>query len=932
METRARQAEERTVTATIHLERQQLNGAPARGELLIEPLTDDQIIRDGAGNVVFQGPLRVKLVDGVATVTVPPSDGATSPTDFYFRATEALETVDRDSWRVVEFQVLDGQTVHLADVPSRSEVAHDPSYDPGAGVGGLSEEEVQAIVDAAIAALTAADLGAATTSEVTAAVNAAVSALLAGAPAALDTLDELAAALADDANFAATVTTALATKVNSSTYTSGQAAQDVEIALRAPINNPTFTGTVNGVPGRLRGTWSGPGTVYALNDIVIFSSVTYYCTTAHTSGNSFDGTKWTAVPASASAGNVDDLLAVSNWSPGVGGATSTGRDESSYAVGKFNRMDRRTRFDATLPRGGRRIVAVDGTAKLDITGSGTGVTLTATGSDPIVSTTSQVDLFIPATKTGLAKLATALSTTQDMTTGQLRIALRPSVVGTTTSWKVEVSSDNFATANYHEIAIGGADQPLNPGRWGIFSAHMAEFTAVGTGANLAAINSVRLRTAANSSGDITMGIGFVDYMPPVLDRGLCVLWFDDTTSDFWQWAAVVMAAFGFPGVLANIPGSVDASGALTLKQVQMMHDQLGWQVASHAYTNTEHNQASSAQLGAILQAEMERELSWNLAQGFYGAVDSSYYGASGLGMKQFNDSQYYLTRKMFRSVRANYTSLTHCETLPPADPWATRALLGSTAHTFTGDWQQLVDKAIAGKGVAEFAFHNSNVNTSGPQAEFLALLQYLDSHRSQIEVVTKDEMWRRLDVANQPAYTAKGDLRVGSGQGLSVLVPAGTDGKVLTTDSTLPAGLKWATPSGGGGGGSLSTVSAVLGSDQACGSSSTTTVLSVTLGVGTWWVSAAALLSAASSVAVDLSLALGTAVGSVTGGKATTGRPVNASTPVELALAGVIVTVTTAGTVLLQVTCGTTAFTAKAATNVGSLAGATAVSALQIAS
>jgi len=51
-----------------------------------------------------------------------------------------------------------------------------------------------------------------------------VNALLTGAPAALNTLDELAAALGDDANFASTVTTNLAAK--------------------APINSPTFTGTV----------------------------------------------------------------------------------------------------------------------------------------------------------------------------------------------------------------------------------------------------------------------------------------------------------------------------------------------------------------------------------------------------------------------------------------------------------------------------------------------------------------------------------------------------------------------------------------------------------------------------------------------------------------------------------------------------------------
>ena len=55
-------------------------------------------------------------------------------------------------------------------------------------------------------------------------VGTAVANLVASAPAALNTLDELAAALGDDANYAATITTALGTK--------------------APLASPTFTGTV----------------------------------------------------------------------------------------------------------------------------------------------------------------------------------------------------------------------------------------------------------------------------------------------------------------------------------------------------------------------------------------------------------------------------------------------------------------------------------------------------------------------------------------------------------------------------------------------------------------------------------------------------------------------------------------------------------------
>jgi hypothetical protein len=51
--------------------------------------------------------------------------------------------------------------------------------------------------------------------------------LTTGAPAALNTLDELAAALGDDSNYAATITTAL--------------------GLKAPLANPTFTGTVAGI-------------------------------------------------------------------------------------------------------------------------------------------------------------------------------------------------------------------------------------------------------------------------------------------------------------------------------------------------------------------------------------------------------------------------------------------------------------------------------------------------------------------------------------------------------------------------------------------------------------------------------------------------------------------------------------------------------------
>ncbi len=68
-------------------------------------------------------------------------------------------------------------------------------------------------------------------------VTTAVSNLVAAAPSTLNTLNELAEAINDDASFASTVTTALGNKLDSSTAST----------TYAPIASPTFTGTVSGV-------------------------------------------------------------------------------------------------------------------------------------------------------------------------------------------------------------------------------------------------------------------------------------------------------------------------------------------------------------------------------------------------------------------------------------------------------------------------------------------------------------------------------------------------------------------------------------------------------------------------------------------------------------------------------------------------------------
>jgi hypothetical protein len=113
------------------------------------------------------------------------------------------------------------------------------------------------------------------------AATTAVAAAIDSAPATLNTLNELAAAINDDASFASTVTTALGTK--------------------APIESPTFTGTVAGITKSMVGLSDVDNTTDA-GKPVSTAQQTALDLKANLSGPTFTGT--VVLPSTTSIGTV----------------------------------------------------------------------------------------------------------------------------------------------------------------------------------------------------------------------------------------------------------------------------------------------------------------------------------------------------------------------------------------------------------------------------------------------------------------------------------------------------------------------------------------------------------------------------------------------------------------------------------------------------
>ena len=241
--------------------------------------------------------------------------------------------------------------------------------------------------------------GIARDSEVSLAITAAINNLVDGAPGALDTLNELAAAISDDANYATTLTSALATKANST---------DVTTAISAAASTAATDATTKASAAQAAAITAAGTDATTKANAAQAAAITAAGTDATTKANAAQAAAITAAATDATTkANAAQAAAIT-----AAGTDATTKANAAQAAAEIAADTKVLNAVAALTKSSVGLANVDNTSDVNKPVSTAQATAIATAkSEAIADATSQVNSVIasaPAALNTLDELAAAL--------------------------------------------------------------------------------------------------------------------------------------------------------------------------------------------------------------------------------------------------------------------------------------------------------------------------------------------------------------------------------------------------------------------------------------------------------------------------------------------------------------------------------------------
>lgn len=331
----------------------------------------------------------------------------------------------------------------------------------------------------------------------------------------------------------------------------------------------------------------------------------------------------------------------------------------------------------------------------------------------------------------------------DLTNKNIYLTMKATAFTNVQQMLLYAGSDAGAWTNFGNtdlVSTQTTAQYANDGEWFTTSFAKEDMAITGT-MNWATVQRFRISLTDKNATPITVQFQELDFGDKPAN-GCISLVFDDGFLGTYNYALPKMASLGFKGMVGVIADLIDGgtgSVYMSTDQLQKLQNLHGWDIASHAYTVANHNQANGFASLTDTQAEAEFEgiKGWLIDRGFK-AYDHFMWP-----LGKFDTSKLLIAREHFTTTRS-VAAIPPVETYHPADWHRLRTYLPS-ASTTNASITALVDRAVAKKGWLILTFHELVSGTAAgnqfSQTNFNTIMDYINS--SGLPVRTISEVYAR---------------------------------------------------------------------------------------------------------------------------------------------------------------------------------------------
>lgn len=236
--------------------------------------------------------------------------------------------------------------------------------------------------------------------------------------------------------------------------------------------------------------------------------------------------------------------------------------------------------------------------------------------------------------------------------------------------------------------------------------------------------TLQVSVTASTAGEVT-SVSFDGLYVNLNQKGLVQIHFDDAFASVHANAFPILREKGMVGSIGVISGSVGTTNYMTLDQLKTLQV-YGWGIFNHTATHQD--------LSTLTKEQIESQLAdcknWLDSNGFTESSDYVAYPYGG-----YNDT----VLEVMQNYRFGRSTREEFEVLPPIQPY-TLKVVSVTRDLAASVYQAAIDHVAETGDTVTFLFHKvSDTGTDTDTftvANFRTFVEYLDSKRDSIEIVT----------------------------------------------------------------------------------------------------------------------------------------------------------------------------------------------------